>query len=370
MPMDADERKELRRRCVTRVNGFALATPAAELRRIADWYEALGLEHDVYGEGAVVQAFEGRIAAQLGKPAAVFFTSGVMAQLAAVRIWTEAARLDRFGVHPTAHQQLHEQQAHAALWRLHAVTLGDAWRPLVAGDLRASAQPLACVVVELPIRESGGLLPGWEELLALREEAAGRGIRLHMDGARLWESQAFYQRSHAEIAALFDSVYVSLYKGLGGLAGAMLAGDEAFVAQARLWRSRLGGTLARLGPYVASAALRFDERLAVMPALLQRARALAEGLDAIEGLRVNPAVPHTNLFHLHLDASADAVLHARDVVAQEIGCWLFDRAQPSGVPRASYVELYVGDTLLDLANEAVLPHFARLAEVMRGDHTP
>lgn len=333
---------------------------------MADWYETLGLEHDVYGDGAVVQAFERRIAGQLGKPAALFFTSGVMAQLTAVRIWTEEARLDRFGVHPTAHQQLHEQQAHAALWRLHAVTLGEAWRPLVASDLRASAQPMACVMVELPIRESGGQLPGWDELQALHDEAVRRGIRLHMDGARLWESQAFYRRSHAEIAARFDSVYVSLYKGLGGLAGAMLAGDETFIAQARLWRSRLGGTLARLGPYVASAALRFDERLALMPALLQRARELAAGLNGIAGLRTNPAEPHTNLFHVHLDASADAVLQARDIVAQERGCWLFDRVQPSGVPQACYVELYVGDTLLHLANDTVLPYFFRLSEVMRG----
>ncbi len=95
-----------------------------------------------------------------------------------------------------------------------------------------------------------------------------------MDGARLWECAAFYARGHAEIADGFASVYVSLYKGIGAFAGAVLAGDDDFVAEARLWRRRMGGTLHQLAPFVASAAMRFDERLATMPALFERALTL------------------------------------------------------------------------------------------------
>lgn len=365
MPLTADERNELRLRCSRVLPGFATPGPAAELRQVADWYEAHGLRHDVYGEGAVVQDFERRVAERLGKAAALFFTSGVMAQLSAVRIWTEAARLDRFGMHPTSHLQLHEQQAYAALWRLHGVTLGEAWRPLTAADLQASPQPLACVIVELPIRESGGQLPTWDELQALAAQARERGVRLHMDGARLWESAAHYGRPYSDIAEHFDSAYVSLYKGIGGFAGAMLTGDADFIAQARLWRSRLGGTLSRLGPYVASAALRFDERLALMPALHQRAVDLAAGLNGITGLRTNPTVPHTNLLHTHFDAPADAVLQARDAVAEQTGTWLFDKVRPSGVPGASLHELYVGDTLLRAGNDEVLPLYAQLSAMLK-----
>ncbi|MGY1955175.1 beta-eliminating lyase-related protein, partial [Pseudomonas pergaminensis] len=75
---------------------------------------------------------------------------------------------------------------------------------------------------------------------------------------RLWETRAYYQRSYAEIAEGFSSVYVSAYKGLGGIAGSLLAGDTDFIQQARLWRKRLGGTLIKQSPMVVSTAMRFD----------------------------------------------------------------------------------------------------------------
>jgi threonine aldolase len=76
--------------------------------------------------------------------------------------------------------------------------------------------------LELPQREIGGLLPEWDDLVAQAAWTRERGIALHLDGARLWEAAPFYERSYAEIAGLFDSVYVSFYKGLGALAGPRL----------------------------------------------------------------------------------------------------------------------------------------------------
>ena len=278
---------------------------------------------------------------------------------------TEAARLPRFGLHPTSHLVLHEEQAFSALLGLQAVPIGDRLRPMRAADLQAVPQPLACAVVELPIRESGGQLPQWDELLALQALAQQRGIPLHLDGARLWESAAFYQRPHAEIAAAFESVYVSVYKGLGGLSGALLAGSADFVAQARLWRRRLGGTLYHLSPMLVSAAMRFDERLALMPALYQRTLSLAAGLGTLPGLRPNPRVPHTNLFHLHFDAPAEAVLQARDTLAEREGCWLFGHVRDTEVPGWSATEFYVGDRLLQVDDATVLPLFERFAALLK-----
>ena len=71
---------------------------------------------------------------------------------------------------------------------------------------------------------------------------------MHMDGARLWESAPFYGRSYAEIAALFDTVYVSFYKGVGAIAGAALAGPADFIAEARVWQRRHGGDLVNSTP--------------------------------------------------------------------------------------------------------------------------
>ena len=86
----------------------------------------------------------------------------------------------------------------------------------------------------------------------------------------------------------------------------MLAGDEDFIAEARLWRQRMGGTLVHQSPMIASAAMRLDARLAMMDACYARTLDLAAGLGEIPGLRVNPAPPHTNMMHLFFDAPAEA----------------------------------------------------------------
>jgi threonine aldolase len=181
-----------------------------------------------------------------------------------------------------------------------------------------------------------------------------------MDGARLWESRAFYGRPHAEIAEGFASVYVSLYKGLGGIAGAVLAGEEDFVAEARIWRRRMGGTLVHLSPMIASAAMRLDARLAQMDACYARASSLAQALAAIPGLRLNPAKPHTNLMHVYLEAPAETVLDRRDAIAERDSVWLIGGAKPAEVPGWSVTELYVGDTLVGLGDEAVVRWMSEL----------
>src|SRR4029453_15083491 len=115
------------------------------------------------------------------------------------------------------------------------------------------------LLLELPQREIGGRLPEWDDLLAQVEWARARQIALHLDGARLWEAQPFYDRPHAEIAGLFDSVYVSFYKGLGGMGGAALAADAGTIAEARVWLRRHGGNLVTLHPFVVAAERALDE---------------------------------------------------------------------------------------------------------------
>ena len=364
MTLTAEQRQALRKRCTLIVPGFDVPDAAGEFRQLADWCAASDVAHDTYGKGELVEGFERKIAALLGKPAATFMPSGVMAQLVSMRLWTESARLPRFGIHPTSHLAHHEEQAFAALMHLHAVPIGDRLRPMTAADLEAIAQPLACAIVELPIREAGGQLPTWDELEALKSAARARGVVLHMDGARLWESAACYDKTYAEIAACFDSVYVSLYKGIGAFAGAMLAGDEAFVEQASLWRKRMGGTLYHVSPMVAAAAMRFDERIALMPALYQRALAFASELRRHPRLRVNPQVPQANLLHLHFDAPADAVMQARDALAEEAGGWLFNNVRNVDVPGRSVTEIYVGDRLLAVDDARVGALFDRLCALI------
>ena len=96
-----------------------------------------------------------------------------------------------------------------------------------------------------------------------------------MDGARLWEAGPFYARPYADICDLFDSVYVSFYKGIGAIAGAALAGSSDFVAEGRIWQRRHGGNLVQMYPFVISARANFRRRLSRFEHYAARARAIA-----------------------------------------------------------------------------------------------
>jgi len=268
-------------------------------------------------------------------------------------------------MHPTSHLELHESRSYASLLHLEGVLAGSWNRPLDAADLAAVDEPLAALIVELPIREAGGQLPAWETLQALQESARQRKVRLHMDGARLWECAPFYERSYAELAAGFDSVYVSVYKAIGGLSGAVLAGDSDFIAQARLWQRRFGGELPQLSPFLAAAAMRFDERLANMGDYYRRAVSLAAALTEVPGLRINPGVPHTPMMHIYFDAGTEAMAMARDEIAQADRCWVINSCRECRVPGWCYTELNVGDNLLALGNDEVVPYFEKLLQRAR-----
>ena len=115
-----------------------------------------------------------------------------------------------------------------------------------------------------------------------------------------------------------------------------------------------------MSPMVAAAAMRFDERLACMPAPYRRTLALAAELARRPLLRVNPPVPQANMLHLHVAAPADAVAQARDALAEEHGCWLFDNVRSTEVPGWSVTEIYVGDRLLRVDDARLMPLFDRL----------
>ena len=361
-----DAQEALRLGCAIHVSGFASSAPGEELIRVGEWCREQGLPADRYGSGELIAAFEAKVAALLGKPAAAFMVSGTMAQLIALRLWCDRVGVRHVAMHPTAHLELHEERGYSHLHQLQATLLGPRERPTEARDLAACPERLAALVLELPAREIGGQLPTWEELERIASSARERGTRLHLDGARLWEArEAYAPRTYAEICAHFDSVYVSFYKGIGGLAGAMLLGPEDFIAEARVWRRRQGGTLVQLHPLVASAAMRFDAQLAKMPAYRARAQAFAAALAGIDGIVVLPQPPSVNMFHLHFPVPPAALSAARDALAAAHGAWLLNRAGPGHSPGATSTEIYVGDNLLKHTDAELVPLYASLLDRAR-----
>lgn len=280
---------------------------AKTLRELA----ARAKEHpapDVYGRGELIEAFEARVAGLLGKPSALFLPSGVLAQSIALRLHCDLRQRSLVGMHPTSHLILHEEHGYRELWGLQSAVLGHQEGVLTHGDLQqGNPDELGAVVLELPMREIGGQLPEWSDLQSQVRWARRHGIAVHIDGARLWHCPAYYQRSLAEISALADSVYVSLYKDIGGIAGATLAGEPDFIEQARVWNRRAGGNLHSFYPYILAAERGLDDNLASVDQAVPYARSLGLLLATISGVEVNPDPPQAAMFHLHIPIDREAL---------------------------------------------------------------
>jgi threonine aldolase len=221
-------------------------------------------------------------------------------------------------------------------------SVGQRHRLLTLDDLDDVAEPLAAVLWELPQRDLGGQLPAWDELVAQVSWARDRGAATHLDGARLWEASAGYERPLTQIAGLFDTAYVSFYKGIGALPGCCVVGPQPIVDQVRDWRQRLGGTLFAMWPAAASALHALPERLAEMPARLAYARTIAAALADIDDVRVVPDAPHTPMMHLLFSVSEDRFTTNARRLADDEGIWVWPEPMPTDDPGVVRCELSVG----------------------------
>ena len=219
------------------------STPAAMFGALAAFAEEHAIEWDRYGERGAVAQLESDVADLLGKPAAVMFPSGIMAQQATLRAWCDRSGSRRVALPDLSHLVHHEQDGPRRVLGLELEWLTTGRQTPTAEALAAVGGRLGAAMVELPLRDAGCLLPTWDELVELSAAARERGVPLHADGARIWESVPHWDRSLAEAADLVDSMYVSLYKGLGGSSGALVVCPEDLAGELRSWRTRMGGTI-------------------------------------------------------------------------------------------------------------------------------
>ncbi|MCY0935505.1 beta-eliminating lyase-related protein [Streptomyces sp. H34-S4] len=325
---------------------------------------------DIYGDG-VVERLERRVAELLGTEDAAFFPTGTMAQQIALRCWAGRTGNPVVALHPMSHPEVWEGGALSVVSGLRTVHPTGEPRQPTASELADLAEPFGTLMLELPLREAGFLLPSWAELSAVVDTARARDAVVHFDGARLWESTVHFGRSLPEIVALADSVYVSFYKSLGGLSGAALAGSTSLVAEARVWRHRYGGQIFRQFPAALSALAGLERELPRLPSYVAKARTVACALSSafaaapeVPWFRVHPEVPHTHQFQVWLPYDADRLTEAGVRLAEETGTVLFRRWSPDGPPGLSVTEVEVTQpglswTEADVA-EAVRGFVARL----------
>jgi threonine aldolase len=277
---------------------------------------------DRYGGGELAERLERRVASLLGHEAAVWMPSGTMAQQIALRIHADRAGLSAVAFHPLCHLESDEEHAYRRLHGLHSVLLGQRERLVTTEDVAGIRERMAAVLLELPQRGLGGALPPWDDLVATCAAARERGAAVHLDGARLWQCTSFYGRPLNEIAALFDTVYVSFYKDLGAPAGCALAGAGDVIDEARVWQIRHGGRLFSAYPFLLAAERGLDELLPRLDAYAARAAALAAAIATIDDVSVVPDPPQTAMFHLLVRRPFERLREASLDLAEERKVWL------------------------------------------------
>src|SRR5262249_42574885 len=202
----------------------------ALLDGVGDLYD-LDEDGDLYGSG-VVEALEEKVAALLGKEAAAFFPTGTMAQQIALRCWAGRTGNAAVALHSLPPPAGHVRKAFSEVSGLRPVRLTSEPRLPTADEVHDFEEPFGALMLELPLRDAGFVLPTFEELTEVVRAARERDAVVHFDGARLWESTEHFGRPLDEIASLADSVYVSFYKSLGGFGGAALAGPKSLIEEA------------------------------------------------------------------------------------------------------------------------------------------
>ena len=268
---------------------------------------------DVFGDDPTVARLEARVAQVLGKEAAVFTPSGTMANQLALRAHTEPG--DEILVDANAHIYYYETGGPAALAGVMCRCLPGVRGIFTAADVEAALRPAdqhfpttKLVCVENTHNRGGGSIWPMERIREVADVSRHHGLRLHLDGARLWNVAAatgIPEHTHAEP---FDSVSVCFSKGLGAPVGSALCGSRQFIQRARRFRKMFGGGMRQAGIIAAGALHALDHHRARLAEDHANARALAEGLSQLPGLELDPASVQTNIVMMRVKGRPAAAL--------------------------------------------------------------
>ena len=267
---------------------------------------------DVYGEDPTVLALEERVAEMFGHEAALFTPTGSMANVLAVR--TLVGPGQEVLCESRAHIARAELGAHAAYTGLTMRTWIDPRgqvdlptnRSLFAPDMGPFFVPTAAISVENTHNFAGGAVLPLQDLRDLREFATGAGAGVHMDGARIWNAHVATGTPLAEYGAVADVLAVCLSKGLGAPVGSLVVGSADAIAEARIWRKRMGGGMRQVGILAAAGLHALDHHVERLADDHAHARLLADACG------VDPATVDTNIVVVPRSDAAGFVAAARE----------------------------------------------------------
>jgi len=271
------------------------------------------LGDDVYGEDPSVNRLEAMAASMMGKEAALLVPSGTMGNLAAML--THCARGSKAIVGSESHTNLYEAGGASALGGIVLTAVantddGELDADALARELGTPAdehfaQP-SLVVIENTHNRCGGAPIKLSHMAEVSAAAHRRKIRLHLDGARIFNAAIALETTPREIASGADTVSFCLSKGLGCPVGSILCGSREFIGGARRTRKVLGGGMRQAGIIAAAGIVALTTMVDRLAEDHQNARALAQGLALVAGLNVRPVKNRTNMVVFDVDGDADA----------------------------------------------------------------
>ncbi|MGL4886792.1 MAG: low-specificity L-threonine aldolase [Aeromonas veronii] len=268
---------------------------------------------DVYGEDPGVNALEAFGARLLGKQAALFVPSGTMSNLLAVMSHCQRGEGAILG--NAAHIYRYEAQGSAVLGSVALQPLPmQRDGTLAFDDIKAALAPDDAHFVQtrlicLENTNNGKVLP-LSYLQEMGAFVAERGLKLHLDGARLFNAAVASETAAAVIAAPFDSISICLSKGLGAPVGSLLVGSHDFIARARRLRKMLGGGMRQAGILAQAGLFALEQHVTRLADDHRRAKRLAEGLAALPGIEIDLSLVQSNMVFLRLHEGESAPLLA------------------------------------------------------------
>jgi threonine aldolase len=251
------------------------------------------LGDDVLGDDPTVIRLQELFAQRLGKPAACFMPTGTMANQAAIRAHTEPG--DEIIAHADSHIIHYETGAPAALSGCMIRPLSGPRGQFEVADLEAAIRPVGIhapnsrlLEIENTHNRGGGAVWPLEKVQRVTRRGRELGLKLHLDGARLWNACVATGHKPAEYAANFDTVSCCFSKGLGSPAGSAVAGDVETIRRVARFRKMFGGAMRQAGVLAAAAIYALEHHVERLADDHANAKRLAEGIANIKGLSLEP----------------------------------------------------------------------------------
>ena len=287
------------------------------------------LGDDVYAEDPSVNALEARVATMFGKPKALFFPSGTMANQTAIKLHTQPGE-----------QLICDAYSHVYNYEGGGVSfnsgvsckLVDGHRGMMTADqVRAAINPpdfyhsplTSLVSLENTTNKGGGACWDYQEILKVRSVCDSHKLGLHLDGARLWNALISKSETPQQYGDVFDTISVCFSKGLGAPVGSVLVGNENLMNKALRIRKMLGGGMRQIGLLAAAASYALDHQYDRLKEDHQKAKEIAEILHQLEAVSsVEPVETNIVIFKLSSNSSQDSFLNnlkSHNVLVSDMG---------------------------------------------------